>query len=582
MKNKRYSFKKIGLNKKEKEPLKPLFEKQALITALSVLLVVVITLTGSLAIFTKTSEGNEYNVVQVGELELSYVDLNEEGNVLQLADSYPISDTTGEKAIPYRFSVENTGTIIAKYTIKIIDDTDTINADGCGDNLIDDTYLRYKFDNQTSQNLKDKKDIINGGYVIHSGTLEANESNIHEIRIWINDNSPNSILGTHYHGKVVIEIEQDNATDPYERPDRIITIGGISKEVFESTPTMSNYSNQGCIANQDFSANTCIEGYVPMNGLYELSDDDGVSYYYKGEVDNLVKFGVYEKNYYVYRYDRYDFVSLDACQFKYPDCSESNKVIKYLAGTPMYWRIVRINGDKSIRMIYSGATPGATGHETGIGLSRYNESHNDIKYSGYTYDRTTTEVASAAKNELDAWYNAHIAPTSYDSKVVTGKFCSDTSGAMDATIALMGGAVKTFASVQRNFPMLLGLNTNATPTFKCPTTSETYGGSYSLKVGLLTMDEMVAAGGQIAYNNSYYLYNGTKGNYDGKYFWTMSPTGFGANYADMGVVHDAGNFNSYDVDYQYGLLRPVINLNPSVTFKPETNGSVLNPYELAE
>ena len=130
MKNKRYSFKKIGYKKKEKETLEPLFKRQGVIIALSVLLVVIITLTGSLAVFTKVSDGNEYNVVQVGELELSYVDLNDEGNVLGLADNYPISDTDGEASTPYRFSVENTGTIIADYTVKIIQDTDTIDADG--------------------------------------------------------------------------------------------------------------------------------------------------------------------------------------------------------------------------------------------------------------------------------------------------------------------------------------------------------------------------------------------------------------------------------------------------------------------
>ena len=135
-------------------------------------------MTGSFAIFTKTSEGNEYNVVQVGELELSYVDLNDEGNVLQLADSYPISDTDGEASTPYRFSVENTGTIIADYTVKIVDDADTIEADGCSDNLLDNTYIRYKFDNETSQNLIDKKDATTNEYVIYSGTLEPFESNI--------------------------------------------------------------------------------------------------------------------------------------------------------------------------------------------------------------------------------------------------------------------------------------------------------------------------------------------------------------------------------------------------------------------
>ena len=267
MKRKRYSFKKIDFRKKEKEPLEPLFEKQGLITALSVFLVVLITMTGSFAIFTKTSEGNEYNVVQVGELELSYVDLNDEGNVLQLADSYPISDTDGEASTPYRFSVENTGTIIADYTVKIVDDADTIEADGCSDNLLDNTYIRYKFDNETSQNLIDKKDATTNEYVIYSGTLEPFESNIHEIRLWINENSPNSILGTHYHGKVVIEITQNNATDPYERPVKPTLADMFKDKVQESTSTFPNFK--------------AISSETNGRGIYKYTEDGEDIYYWR-------------------------------------------------------------------------------------------------------------------------------------------------------------------------------------------------------------------------------------------------------------------------------------------------------------
>jgi mannose-1-phosphate guanylyltransferase len=50
------------------------------------------------------------------------------------------------------------------------------------------------------------------------------------------------------------------------------------------------------------------------------------------------------------------------------------------------WRIVRINGDGSTRIIYAGTTPRATGANTTIGLVKYNDTTDvDMAYVGYKY-----------------------------------------------------------------------------------------------------------------------------------------------------------------------------------------------------
>ncbi len=58
---------------KEKKQLR-LFKHQLLITIISVFAVVVAMIGGSYAIFSSTSRADEYNVLKVGELEISYVD----------------------------------------------------------------------------------------------------------------------------------------------------------------------------------------------------------------------------------------------------------------------------------------------------------------------------------------------------------------------------------------------------------------------------------------------------------------------------------------------------------------------------
>jgi len=195
---------------KKRYKLKPLFKHQLLVTSICVFAVVMIFFGSSYAVFSKTKSGNEYNTVQTGDLELSYVDLSDEGNVLTLNNEFPVSDDVGSSGSSYRFSVENTGSIQAEYRIVITDDIDVINSDGCKDNLIEKSNIRYKFDNGKVGTLSDLYDDSVEGYVIYSGILQPTESNIHEIRLWLSENSDNSILGKHYHGKANVVIEQNN------------------------------------------------------------------------------------------------------------------------------------------------------------------------------------------------------------------------------------------------------------------------------------------------------------------------------------------------------------------------------------
>ena len=82
-------------------------------------------------------------------------------------------------------------------------------------------------------------------------------------------------------------------------------------------------------------------------GMYFAKDNDGNSYYYRGSVaSNYVKFGGY------------------------------------------YWRVIRVNGDGTVRMIYDGTSPHANGESTTdrrIGNSQFNSYFNDNTYVGYMY-----------------------------------------------------------------------------------------------------------------------------------------------------------------------------------------------------
>ena len=104
------------------------------------------------------------------------------------------------------------------------------------------------------------------------------------------------------------------------------------------------------------------------------------------------------------------------------------------------------------------------------------------------------------------------------------------------------------------------------PTLSCPT-----GDVYTLKVGLITADEVEFAGGKNANNTSYYLYNGQN-------YWTMSPFDwYSSGIADVFFVRHDGYLDLWYVYSTYGL-RPVINLKAGTLFAVGGNGTQNNPY----
>ncbi len=236
----------------------------------------------------------------------------------------------------------------------------------------------------------------------------------------------------------------------------------------------------------------------------------------------------------------------------------------------MYWKIVRVNGDGSLRLIYNGTSTNPTNsdlaHSYLIGQVPYNLESNDPKYTGYIYDNGTD---SFIKKEVDTWYANTLGNSSYDSKVSSGRFCSDSSGYREET--MMGGNV--FASYDR-----LGQASNNfvepnSPTLKCPTTNETYGGSYRLKSGLITADEMVLAGESLAVVGNSYLNSGASY----RSYWIMTPGSFGNGYAIIWIMGD--RLSSIVVDVN-GAVRPVINVTTENGFT-SGDGTSEKPYLLS-
>ncbi len=237
------------------------------------------------------------------------------------------------------------------------------------------------------------------------------------------------------------------------------------------------------------------------------------------------------------------------------------------------WRIIRINGDGTMRLIYDGTTCHNNGEVTtdsiAVANTVYNSSYNKSEYVGWKYTEglqrpnSATEGTDATiKIALENWYNSNIRNnTTYSGKVADGKYCNDRNVQSGSTWTSVPSGSFNYVGYNR-------INTGA-PTLSCAALD-----TYTLKVGLITADEVMYAGGKFANNTSYYLYNGHD-------YWTMSPhfmdVGTSGSYACMFYVYSNGYLYSWGVNGEFGI-RPVINLNANINLSG--NGTINDPYEV--
>ena len=277
-------------------------------------------------------------------------------------------------------------------------------------------------------------------------------------------------------------------------------------------------------------------------GVYKTEDDWGESYYFRGAVDNnWVKFAGY------------------------------------------YWRIIRINGDGSIRLIYNGTSTQTTGDTTLInnGINQaFNTNYNRNEYVGYMYtinQQHGNGTSSSIKTVIDSRYSSNLA--SYSDKISKeAGFCGDREPSTSSTTSNGSGGTGTTTTYYGGYIKLVN---SKDPTLKCKNSSDLYTVSGSSKgnqalsnpIGLITADEVAYAGGVYGQTNtSYYLYNDT-------YYWTMSPyRTYPGGSTSAFLLNSNGNLDASYVHFEVGV-RPVINLASDVTIK-SGNGSSSTPYEI--
>ena len=270
-----------------------------------------------------------------------------------------------------------------------------------------------------------------------------------------------------------------------------------------------------------------------------------------------------------------------------------NVTNNYVLFADKYWRIVRINGDGTVRVIYDGTSAHANGESSSdrqIGTSAFNSSYNDNAYVGYMYGQTGASTYAAAhantnnstiKAYIDNWYKTNIVGTANEQYLADNVFCNDRSISSNKPDSYNNLGYGTNATAYRWYdgPWSSG-GYNSNMRLTCPqkndafTVSDTTNGNGALTypVGLLSTDEIVLAGGWNGENSGYYLYSG-------QYWWASSPNFFNGGYAIVRGVDSNrnANFNGL-VDRSLGV-RPVFNLKAEVLV--QGSGTATDPYRIS-
>ena len=307
----------------------------------------------------------------VGASKCFSIELANQANEINLTNAYPITDAEGRKLTPYTFTLKNTCSMSAKYNL---------NMEMLSGTTLNSSYVAVLVNNNDIRLLSSYNDattVIDGSTesrTLDIGLLEGNSSKDYSISLWIDEDVTleDDILNKVFKSKIIIDAiaTEKSALDvavDVARDKIIATVDTTGK-----CPTINS---DGTVA---VSEEESTDGY-----LCTAPDVYGTSYYYRGNVtNNYVKFGKWADDaptvvhgYYSETSDGYrEYDSMEACQNA--SSYNTNCTVVKEKNAPMYWRIIRINGDGTVRVIYDGTSAHTNGeHSTDrqIGVSAFND-----------------------------------------------------------------------------------------------------------------------------------------------------------------------------------------------------------------
>ena len=337
-----------------------------------ILLIAVISI--SYAAFNYSGIGQKLNTITTGAITMNYT---ESTNIISMSNALPTTDATGKKRLNsgeyFDFTVKSsiTGNTDINYEIAVKEENGNtfsgqnikfyltkVNSDGTEEEAMPPkTYSEDPTGNVYTGRPSDMMSLFVGN-LNQQGDTEIK----YRLRMWVDEsyNPQNDDGGLIYKVKVNVYGQTSDTVakveDTYCKDNGFTTLSDcmlvMNNHETSVETAKQNINSKGA---PDFSKTATTD-----EGLFMAEDDDGASYYYRGAVKN-----------------------------------------NYVSFAGFIWRIIRRNGDGSIRMIYAGKTTSDTGTATNIGNSVFNEKYWDPTYVGYKYN----EKFSLHENNGTTGYN---------------------------------------------------------------------------------------------------------------------------------------------------------------------------------
>ena len=162
----------------------------------------ILLMSGSYAWLTLQVTGNKTNVLRAGTLKLTLDDTTSNGILLEKA--VPMSDTKGKTTTEYTFTLQNSESAIG-YTI-YLDDV----ALSDGEVQLEDSKVKYQLIKNGEETVALLSSLDNK--VIDSGTIGTNKTNTYSLRVWIDSDAGNEVMGKILSKELRVEATQTKQT----------------------------------------------------------------------------------------------------------------------------------------------------------------------------------------------------------------------------------------------------------------------------------------------------------------------------------------------------------------------------------
>ena len=324
------------------------------------MLVVVIGI--SYAAFTYSGLGKKENKITTGAITMLYT---ESSNTISINNALPTTDNTGKTRKNageyFDFTVKSsiTGNTDINYEIAAKEETGntfsgnnikyyltTVDSNGKETEVMAPrTYYEEPSGNVYTGRPADMMSLYTGN-LNQQGDTTIN----YRLRIWVDENyNPQNDNGVLIY-KVKVSVYGQTSDTVAKAEDKYCQENGFTT-LSDCMLVMNNHEASTDVAKTAIKAKGTPDftktapNDTETDGLYMAEDDEGESYYYRGAVKN-----------------------------------------NYVSFAGFIWRIIRRNGDGSVRMIYSGKSTSDTGDAVTIGDSQFNSKYWDPTYVGYKYN----------------------------------------------------------------------------------------------------------------------------------------------------------------------------------------------------